>query len=795
MGKEFAVGVVIGAHLSGTYRQAIGSARDMVKQLGSATQAATQRHAALDKEIRQLGMDSPKIGALVQQYHRLDAAMKRAKDEAIKLGAAIEKQEKLRIKQSELRGQLFARTMEAGAVALPVGASFRQAANFQDQVRDIAITGEFSPAQEAAVGQAVRTAALEFNQTTSAVTDGLGVLVAGGIQSAKELERYAPVLAKTATSTRAGVDDLGSVLLAIKNNLDIAADQSEGALNILASAGKQGQFEIKDMARWLPSLAPMFQSLGVQGPKAVAEIGAALQIARMGAGSNDEAANNFRNFLTKLTAPDTMKDFKKAGIDLEGSLHNLVAKGMTPVEAMIGIVTQAVGHSGPEAAKALQTALNAKDETERQIALKRLDEASKLGELFQDMQVLNFLRPAMANQTLMKDIQKVSLGAAGKDVIGADFAKRVSTANSQLTRMGIIIDEMKLSVGEPLLGPITEGLVGADGKGGILPHLKEFAGWVKANPDLVKTAIGGVGALVGLRLLSSGVLYAVNTFKLLGAGISVLIKARAAASALSAVQSAMGAPSLMMRMSSAVLRLGTSLGGGLVRGALAGAQALWTFNKAKAAAEGLDMPGSVISKTPAPGAATKSGRLAKVGGAIKSGAGRVAGAGGLLLAGGQAALAAPSVGAIGVTGASGMVAATGMVLAAGAAGYGVGKLIDRGISKGIQAGTGQKDASLGTWLYDLTHRQESPTKAVSSARIEAALKAAEAKRAQDGQGAGKGAPSAPPITVHFSPKIDIHGDVTPDQLAQFKQMLNASQKELEAMIRRIAGQQDRKSYD
>ncbi|MBI4695498.1 MAG: hypothetical protein HY749_15890 [Gammaproteobacteria bacterium] len=52
--------------------------------------------------------------------------------------------------------------------------------------------------------------------------------------------------------------------------------------------------------------------------------------------------------------------------------------------------------------------------------------------------------------------------------------------------------------------------------------------------------------------------------------------------------------------------------------------------------------------------------------------------------------------------ASGLIAATGGVAAAGAIGLGLGALANTGISKGLTKLTG-RDASLGTWLYDLTH--------------------------------------------------------------------------------------------
>lgn len=58
----------------------------------------------------------------------------------------------------------------------------------------------------------------------------------------------------------------------------------------------------------MPSLAPMMRGIA-EGKEAMAEIGASLQIARIGSGSSDEAGNNLRNFLTKIFARDTQKQF------------------------------------------------------------------------------------------------------------------------------------------------------------------------------------------------------------------------------------------------------------------------------------------------------------------------------------------------------------------------------------------------------------------------------------------------------------------------------------------------------
>lgn len=505
MANELLVGVKIGAVVSGAFAAAFASARGTLGQLGRASDELRAKHARLgDVMARALAHPTRNVGELRRQYERLGQTLDQLRAKQEKLAASMARGDALKAARADLRGQ----ALETGGTALALGApvmqSVRLAANFQDQLRDVAITGEFSKAEEARLGTVVREAALRWNQTQAEIASGMGVLVAGGIQEAKELERYAPIMAKAATATRASMDDLGSVMIALRDNLKITAGESEQAFNMLAYAGKRGQFEIRDMAKWLPTLSPSFQALGVTGKEAVAEIGAALQIARKGAGSNDEAANNFRNFIQKITSPDTLKDFEKAGIDLKASMMTLRAQGLTPVQSMLEIITQYMRSKGPEATGALQKALAIKDDKERETALQRLSEAYKLGELFQDMQAMNFIRPAIANMAEMKDIQQGSMGAADKGLLDADYKKRIDTANEQFKAFRIGLMDIGMTIGDALLPPLTDLLHD------VQPLVKSFGDWAKKHPGLIKGTIGLVAGLLAGKMAIIGLRYGVN---------------------------------------------------------------------------------------------------------------------------------------------------------------------------------------------------------------------------------------------------------------------------------------------
>ena len=505
MANEVLVGLKIGAAVSGSLSAAFGSAKSTVQQLGRATDGLTAKQKLIGTELAaSIARGGTGIERMRRQYDQVGRTIEQLKVKQDRLNTSIARGETLKNKRGELRGQAMETAGTAAVLGAPVVQSMRTAIDFKDRTNDIAITGGFSEEEEAKLSDVMRGAALKWNQTQTEVAAGTAVLIAGGISSAKELAAYAPVMAKTATATRASMDDLGSVAIALNDNLGIGAAGLERSMNMLAFAGKSGQFELADMAKWLPQLTPQFAALGITGERAVAEIGASLQIARRGAGSNDEAANNFKNFLSKLTAKDTLKSFEGAGIDLTASMKNLVGNGLTPVQAMLEVITKYVGTKGPEAAGKFQNAMAIKDDEERQIALNRLNEAYKLGELFADQQVLSFIRPAMANRKDLADIQQGSIDAADKGGLDADWNKRMKSPKEQLGQLTNNLSEIGIIIGSTLLPALVEVTQA------VIPVMQSFGTWAGENPALIKGVIGLVGGLLLGKLAFIGVAYGAN---------------------------------------------------------------------------------------------------------------------------------------------------------------------------------------------------------------------------------------------------------------------------------------------
>jgi hypothetical protein len=254
MANEVLVGLKIGAVVSGSLSAAFGSAKSTVQQLGRATDGLTAKQKLIGTELSAaLARGGTGVERLRRQYDLVGRSIDQLKVKQDRLTASIARGETLKNKRGELRGQALEVAGTGAALGAPIVQSMRTAIEFQDQTRDIAITGGFDEAQEKGLSDVMRGAALRWNQTQSDVAKGTAVLIAGGISNVKELEAYAPVMAKTATATRASMDDLGLVAIALNDNLGIGAAGLERSMNMLAFAGKSGQFELADMAKWLPA--------------------------------------------------------------------------------------------------------------------------------------------------------------------------------------------------------------------------------------------------------------------------------------------------------------------------------------------------------------------------------------------------------------------------------------------------------------------------------------------------------------------------------------------------------------
>lgn len=370
-------------------------------------------------------------------------------------------------------------TAAGGGLAYKLGIpqAIPEAFALEHQLRELGNVGQLSAEQLKEMDERLGSISRHTNQFRSEIAEGLNVLVASGIAPEKALD-YMNVIGRTATAAQAEIVDISKTAFAVTDNLKVNVDDLGKTMDILAQAGKEGRFELKDMSAAFPSLTAGASMLGMRGVPAVSQLGAALQVAMKGAGSAAEAATNFESFLQAITSPMAVNRFKELyGVDLPQFLNRVIAENKDPIEEMVMLINHLTG-----------------------------GDVFKVSEIFRNKTDLNFLKPMMQNLDEYRRIKASALGADG--IMDEDFNHMMETTNEQFKLLKI---NMKELVFPHLHKPIEK--------------INQLLTAINKNPLLQKgiftAIIGTIGAGVVLTTLGTATILVGKLVKGYGAFLSV----------------------------------------------------------------------------------------------------------------------------------------------------------------------------------------------------------------------------------------------------------------------------------
>lgn len=255
---------------------------------------------------------------------------------------------------------------------------------------------------------------------------GLDAITASGRDFGDAMKMMPSVL-KTAQASGASVDDIANSSTALIDHMKISIEGLSEAQDTLAMGGKLGKFELKDMARYLPSMLPAFKALGQTGQDGLRKLVAMLQVIRSGTGTAEEAAASAQNIFSKMESDQTVKNFKEMGVDLPKAFAKARKEGKDLVEVFLQLSN-----------KALKADL------------------SKLPQLFQDMEVQRGMRPLLAEMQKRAELLEKLKGAKG--TIDIDFKRIVEDRQSQIDQLKEGADRAKAAFGG-LAGEIGSSLI------------------------------------------------------------------------------------------------------------------------------------------------------------------------------------------------------------------------------------------------------------------------------------------------------------------------------------------------
>lgn len=452
--------------------------------------------AGADKLLRKLNgnldalrKQGVEVGRLGREYQRLGRDAKAA-------DLQVKGHNQIAAGKSSLKTTMGAAAVGIGLTAVPTKIS----ADYQAIIRDIAIKADAAgKPQEVQLSRSVIQTANDTGMARNDVADLINQLVGAGMDLDKAMS-YASTAAKFAVGQGASGVDTASMIMALQQNAKITDPKvMQQALEAIAYQGQAGSFEASDMAKWFPQLLAGMEKSGITGLDAVTSLGSMLQVQMKTAGSSDEAANNFKNWMEKLGAGDIKKNYEKAGIDYQASLNTGLQKGMNVIEASMDLAMKYVQATDPAKAQKIKDAQanidKEVDPEKARAALEALEKTLRTGDIFADMQVKAALTAYGQNRGLYNDLKADSLKATG--ILDKNLAERRETSSQRWAELLQSTDDAMRSIGDAIRPATDAFAIGAT----VAVH------WITKLSDKVpELAMGltGLAAAVGAVIAARG---------------------------------------------------------------------------------------------------------------------------------------------------------------------------------------------------------------------------------------------------------------------------------------------------
>lgn len=352
----------------------------------------------------------------------------------------------------------------AASIGLALGQSVRTAARFETSLTEIGKVAGSSQSELKQLGQQL-SALSARNMTNLAPTvlaEGVQDLVAQGL-NLKDAVASMEALGKVATATGSELTDVTKTGFQLQNALKIRPTELKATFDALAFAGKQGAFELKDMAQFMPTIAAAAGTLGIQGKQGAIALASMMQMVRKDAPDAGQAATRLTDAMLKMTAPDAVKNFKKFGVNIEQVLKNAKAKGINPMEAALTELQRVTG-----------------------------GDVFKLSQIFGDKEAKLALVSLMKYRQEYEKLKADAGGSAAAGTVEQDYLKSINTLNGNLNTFKATTERLGIALGNALL-PAISTIAKA-----ITPMVEGFAALAEKAPGLTNTIVGVGAAFVGL---------------------------------------------------------------------------------------------------------------------------------------------------------------------------------------------------------------------------------------------------------------------------------------------------------
>jgi len=319
------------------------AAEAAIRGIGTAANASQDKLDRLDAtqqpapRARPHGLDRPVTNEAEAERLRRNTGRTTARDA---FGAAVDRSgADAYVDTHGSLGRNIGLGVTAGAAA-----AYKAYEDFAGFDREMRLAGNSAKVPQETVDAGIsqlRKVAMDVGVPVKDVLDAFKRRLASTGQWEGSLEQMRDV-AITSKTAGASSEDVVQSFLAAQRSLGISPERLLKAADIMYRGGTEGEFELREQARYLPGLLSQAGSKGYQGEEGLASIIASLQIIAQRSGGNDKAALQLGEVLGKMDAEETANNFKDFGVDLPSRLKKGRAEGLDLVNVLLDAVEDAI---------------------------------------------------------------------------------------------------------------------------------------------------------------------------------------------------------------------------------------------------------------------------------------------------------------------------------------------------------------------------------------------------------------------------------------------------------------------
>ncbi|MCP3941412.1 MAG: phage tail tape measure protein [Desulfobacteraceae bacterium] len=317
MGRELKLGLKLTARRDSSLKSSLKQTQNGLEGIGNeASRSGNLTKTASESQARSLTKTERKAGQLSRTYQRNTRTMKNWGRSVRRTTGDINKKRKAMVLLNN--GMDKAANRYTGLVgAVGAGMTISNVGNAQERIERLGIQAGYSSDRMKQLKRDIESAALQENIRVDPkeILAGVESIVekTGNLSFAEQNLRNIGIAMQATGATGENIGELFGEFekMGIKTPEKVIE-----ALDILNVQGKDGAFTLQNLAALGPRVITAYTSTGREGTTALREMGAALQMIRMGTGSSEMAATAFEALLRTLTDPAKIKKLEKAGMEL-----------------------------------------------------------------------------------------------------------------------------------------------------------------------------------------------------------------------------------------------------------------------------------------------------------------------------------------------------------------------------------------------------------------------------------------------------------------------------------------------